>query len=87
MKLLLFLSLILLVGASGGQAGMHDLLRSLPRPIDAVIEIGDLAGDPGDHRVVVGWSASGRFTKGVRTTAQAPPGDLAVGGVGVQPVP
>ncbi len=45
-------------GASGGQAGMRDLVRRLPRPIDAVIEIGDLAGDPGDHPVVVGWSES-----------------------------
>ena len=45
-------------GASGGQAGMRDLVRRLRRPVDAVIEIGDLAGDPGGKPVVVGWSAA-----------------------------
>ena len=43
-------------GASGGQAGMRDLVRRLPRPIDAVIEIGDLAGESSDRPPVVGWS-------------------------------
>jgi hypothetical protein len=47
-------------GASGGQAGMHELVASLRGPVQAVIEIGDLAGDPGEpgeHPPVVGWSA------------------------------
>ncbi len=49
-------------GASGGQAGMRDLVRTLPGEVQAVIEIGDLAGDPGEpgeNPVVVGWSADG----------------------------
>ncbi len=46
-------------GASGGQAGMRDLVRRLPRPVDAVIEIGDLAGEPSGAPVVVAWGESG----------------------------
>lgn len=43
-------------GASGGQAGMRDLVRRLPRPVDAVLELGDLAGPPADRPLVVAWS-------------------------------
>ena len=37
-------------GGTGGQAGMTDLLRHLTRPVDAVIDLGDLGGPPSTRR-------------------------------------
>ncbi len=43
-------------GGTGGQAGMRDLIGRLARPVDAIIELGDLAG-PVTHRpLVVSWA-------------------------------
>ena len=46
-------------GGSGGQAGMADLVAHLQRPVDAVLELGDLAGPLAHGRpMVVAWSQS-----------------------------
>lgn len=45
-------------GGSGGQGGMRDLIERLDQPVDAVIELGDLAGPLTDGLVVVPWSDS-----------------------------
>ena len=46
-------------GGSGGEAGMRDLVQRIARPVDAVIEIGDLGGESFDRSQIVGWSGSG----------------------------
>ena len=46
-------------GGSGGEAGMRDLVQRIARPVDAVIEIGDLGGESSDRSQIVGWSGSG----------------------------
>ncbi len=43
-------------GETGGQGGMRELARALGRPVDAVIELGDLAGPVSDRLLVVPWS-------------------------------
>lgn len=43
-------------GETGGQGGMRDLARVLDRPVDAVLELGDMAGPPADRMLVVPWS-------------------------------
>ncbi len=45
-------------GGSGGQAGMADLVAHLQRPVDALIELGDLAGPVARVPLVVSWSQS-----------------------------
>ncbi|MCD6727999.1 MAG: hypothetical protein LT070_12285 [Solirubrobacteraceae bacterium] len=45
-------------GGTGGQAGMRDLVRRLEGPVDAVVELGDLAGPDSGLPPVVGWSDS-----------------------------
>lgn len=45
-------------GASGGQAGMRALVSSLRGPVQAVIELGDVAGAPAAGSPVVGWSGT-----------------------------
>ena len=47
-------------GETGGQGGMRDLVDVLDRPVDAVLELGDMAGPVSDRLLVVPWSdASG----------------------------
>ncbi len=43
-------------GETGGQGGMRELAKVLDRPVDAVIELGDMAGPPADRLLVVPWS-------------------------------
>ena len=43
-------------GETGGQGGMRDLARVLDRPVDAVLELGDMAGPLSDGMLVVPWS-------------------------------
>jgi hypothetical protein len=43
-------------GGTGGQEGMRELVRRLDRPVDAVLELGDLAGPPAERPLVVGLS-------------------------------
>ncbi len=43
-------------GGSGGQAGIRELVGRLRRPVDAVLELGDLAGPVGEDPIVVAWS-------------------------------
>lgn len=45
-------------GETGGQGGMRDLVTVLDRPVDAVLELGDLAGPVSDRLLVVPWSDS-----------------------------
>ena len=45
-------------GGSGGQAGMADLVAHLQRPVDAVLELGDVAGPVARAPLVVSWSQS-----------------------------
>ena len=45
-------------GGSGGQAGMADLVAHLQRPVDAVLELGDVAGPVARSPLVVAWSQS-----------------------------
>lgn len=45
-------------GGTGGQGGMRELIERLERPVDAVIELGDLAGPLGEGLIVVPWSDS-----------------------------
>jgi hypothetical protein len=45
-------------GGSGGQAGMADLVAHLQRPVDALVELGDLAGPLARRPLVVTWSQS-----------------------------
>ncbi len=47
-------------GETGGQGGMRDLADVLDRPVDAILELGDMAGPVSDRLLVVPWSdASG----------------------------
>ncbi len=47
-------------GETGGQGGMRDLVEVLDRPVDALLELGDMAGPVSDRLLVVPWSdASG----------------------------
>ena len=47
-------------GETGGQGGMRDLVKVLDRPVDAVLELGDMAGPVSDRLLIVPWSdASG----------------------------
>ncbi len=46
-------------GETGGQGGMRELIRALVRPVDAVIELGDLAGPISGRLLVVPWSDDG----------------------------
>ena len=46
-------------GGSGGLAGLRDLARDLPGPIDAAIVLGDLGGAKIDRPLVVPWSEDG----------------------------
>jgi len=43
-------------GGSGGAAGAADLAAHIPRPVDAVIVLGDLAGSRSSRPYVVPWS-------------------------------
>ncbi len=43
-------------GGSGGAAGAADVAARLPRPVDAVIVLGDLAGSRSSRPYVVPWS-------------------------------
>jgi hypothetical protein len=43
-------------GGTGGQAGIRRLVERLERPVDAILELGDLAGPPADRPLVVGLS-------------------------------
>lgn len=45
-------------GGTGGQAGMRDLVARLPRPLDAVVEVGDVGGPATGSPAVVPWSNS-----------------------------
>ncbi len=60
-------------GATGGQAGMLDLIGWLPRPVDAVIEVGDVGGPARGALTIVPWSNGTGAAPGVltRTFAQA----------------
>jgi len=43
-------------GETGGQGGMRDLARLIGRPVDAVLELGDLAGPVSGRLLVAPWS-------------------------------
>ncbi len=43
-------------GGTGGLAGMRDLIGRLARPVDAIIELGDLAGPVTQRPLVVAWA-------------------------------
>ena len=60
-------------GSTGGQAGMRDLVAHLPRPVDAVIEIGDIGGPATGALTIVPWSNGSGAASGVlaRTFALA----------------
>ncbi len=45
-------------GSTGGQAGIEQLAAKLPRPIGAMIVLGDLAGPVMTDQLVTGWSSS-----------------------------
>ena len=45
-------------GSTGGQAGIKQLAARLPRPIGAMIVLGDLAGPVTTDQLVTGWSSS-----------------------------
>lgn len=45
-------------GSTGGQAGIAQLAQDLPRPVDAMIVLGDLAGPATSDQIVTGWSTS-----------------------------
>ena len=45
-------------GSTGGQAGIKQLSQQLPRPLDAMIVLGDLAGPVTTDQLVTGWSSS-----------------------------
>ncbi|CAB4915157.1 unannotated protein [freshwater metagenome] len=45
-------------GSTGGQGGMRALLAAVPRPLDAVIELGDMGGPVADRPLVVPWSST-----------------------------
>ena len=60
-------------GGSGGQGGIRDLVQRLDRPIDALIEIGDIGGPAIRSPAIVGWSdtAGAAPQRLVRTLALA----------------
>lgn len=43
-------------GETGGQGGMRDLAQVLDRPVDAVLELGDMAGPISGRPLIVPWS-------------------------------
>lgn len=54
-------------GGTGGQAGMRDLVARLPRPVDAVVEIGDIGGPATGSLTIVPWSNGSGASPGVLT--------------------
>ena len=68
-------------GETGGQGGMRDARRSvLDRPVDAMLELGDLAGPVSDRPLVVPWSdgaGHGADAPAAHRRARAAPGGAA----------
>ncbi|MGI8559273.1 MAG: hypothetical protein ACR2ND_13390 [Solirubrobacteraceae bacterium] len=67
------LTLVSTSGGSGGDAGAAQLARLLPRPVDAVLVLGDLGGTRSRRPYVVPWSdgTSGSAPIRLRRTVEA----------------